>query len=67
MRIIKHGSTYEIETLTCKKCGCVFAYNRQDVKIKEEQFDDMFGKETYEISVVYCPECKNMIEVKGFI
>ena len=57
MRIIKEGKkpTKEIE-MTCDRCGCVFAYERGDVNYSQIERD----------SWVYCPTCKQAIEVEPF-
>lgn len=58
MRIIKQGREpkKEIE-LTCKRCGCEFAYSKEDVK-----FDpyDHNGEYCY----VECPFCGKIIEAE---
>lgn len=58
MRIIKPGREpkKEIE-MTCERCGCEFAYEREDV-----QYDpfDSNGEYYY----VNCPHCDKIIEVE---
>lgn len=41
MKIIKHGF-YAAKQLTCKLCGCVFEFEKEDL--------DCIGR-------LYCPEC----------
>lgn len=55
MRIIKPGREpkKEIEQ-TCERCGCVFVYGKEDVNCS--QLEDN--------SWVYCPCCKQAIEVE---
>lgn len=55
MRIIKEGKLPPKEKkMTCSECGCVFMYNRSD--IKTEQRDGDF---------VICPTCGKFITVNG--
>lgn len=57
MRIIKPGREpkKEIEK-TCERCGCVFAYGKEDIKFITID-DGVF-------IWVRCPHCKNEIEVE---
>ena len=57
MRIIKHGSFYELGRKTCPKCGCEFAYNKNDIKEEYDKDDECY------IDILYCPECKNRMRV----
>ena len=57
MRVIKEGKkpTKEIEK-TCDQCGCVFAYERDDVHYIDQR----------EGCFVYCPTCKKALSVNYF-
>ena len=65
MRIIKHGNKYELGEITCKKCGCIFAYTVSDTRTElvTEYDDAVYGKDTISQTVVNCPECHYMLEV----
>lgn len=52
IRIIKHGNRRVIE---CENCGCVFSYEKEDVKTEQIGVNDF-------MSYVQCPDCKNMHE-----
>ncbi len=55
MRIIKPGKEKVIERiLTCKKCGCEFAYTKADT-----QYDQRAP-----LPYVSCPCCHDYIEVE---
>lgn len=58
MRIIKEGREpkKEIEQ-TCERCGCVFAYSKEDIERECPNVVGMF------IHVV-CPHCGAQIEVE---
>lgn len=58
MRIIKPGREpkKEIE-LTCERCGCVFAYGKEDVKSTTVEYN-------YIYYFVVCPTCGERIEVE---
>lgn len=60
MRIIKPGREpkKEIE-LTCERCGCVFAYEREDV-----EFDPFVSNGEY--YYVECPCCGKTIEAEDW-
>lgn len=56
MRIIKEGKLPPKEKkITCKKCGCVFMYDRSDIKSDQR-----------EGNWVVCPTCKSSITVEWF-
>lgn len=56
MRIIKEGKLPPKEKkLKCSKCGCVFMYDRSDIKSDQR-----------EGNWVVCPTCKNCITVGWF-
>lgn len=59
MRIIEEGRKppKEIEVV-CKRCGCVFAYERKDVQCTRQYNDAEY--------YVVCPTCKRIIPVKPF-
>lgn len=59
MKVIKHGNTYKEET--CKRCGCVFEYNENDIKV-DSDYREYFGDFhcSYE-EWVGCPECYKTI------
>lgn len=63
MRVIKHGDSFEIGQITCKKCHCEFAYNRKD--IRQETYTDYESYDHEEITknIIMCPECHATIEV----
>lgn len=55
IEIIKEGDPEKMNPkhfLECKRCGCQFSYQREDVE--EDQYDDDYVK---------CPTCKNYIGV----
>ncbi len=59
MRIIKEGKKppKEIE-IECNRCGCVFAYEREDVQCARQ-----YNETEY---YVVCPTCKKLIPVEPF-
>lgn len=59
MRIITPGRKpkKEIEQM-CERCGCVFAYNKEDVKV-----DHQYNESYYWVK---CPCCDKTIVVKCF-
>lgn len=57
MRIIKHGNQYELGEITCKKCGCVFAYNGEDIRTESYTDYSSYDHDEYNTDIVYCPEC----------
>lgn len=70
MKIIKHGNTQK----TCKKCGCVFKYDKDDILTREAKlvvdhgFSFVFPDyvvETWIISEVKCPDCGKAIEIEA--
>lgn len=63
MRVIQHGATYELGQVTCDKCGCIFAYNLNDVSIEHITEYDTYDRDEYDINIVRCPECDNRIRV----
>lgn len=65
MRIIKHGDKYELGEITCKKCGCVFAYTKSDISLESWIDYDSYYHDEYEEEVVRCPECNNRMTKTG--
>ena len=57
MRIIAHGDQYEIGEKECPFCHCKFAYNKKDTKEIYDREDEC------DITIVFCPECKESIHV----
>lgn len=55
MRVIKEGSLRE-ETFECTRCGCLFAYNFNDLEQYIVQGENGGGY-VYRYSV-YCPTCE---------
>lgn len=55
-KILKHGHVCTKYHFTCKRCGCEFIADEEDVKTKESFFP--WGIDTIETS---CPECYNYI------
>lgn len=48
IKVIKHGTKKQT---TCKECGCVFTYEKEDTK------EIQCGMNEYEYFVV-CPDCQ---------
>lgn len=64
LRIIKKGHIYK--EVTCKYCGCVFEYEKEDV-IKDNTGIDNYGiswRTDYYIE--HCPFCHHRVEVEKF-
>lgn len=68
MRVIKHG--YKELQQECKRCGCVFEFDKKDVKIKTiRRSEDMgfilpnYKTVIYTLYNVYCPDCGKEIEI----
>ena len=60
MRIIKLNNRVECN------CGCVFEYDKSDIKIKrfsEIRNQLLFTRDYYKISYVCCPQCERTIEL----
>lgn len=58
IKIIKKGTKKNQE---CDFCGCIFSYEEEDIIIKtyrEETFNQVKD-------VIYCPQCKKEIILKG--
>ena len=54
MRIIKKGKVPREEwQITCKKCGCIFAFERRDIQSDRRDGD-----------FVICPTCNEYIGIK---
>ena len=54
MRIIKKGKVPKEEwQTTCKKCGCIFAFDRKDIHYDQRDGD-----------WVICPTCNEYIGIK---
>ena len=51
MRVIESGVLKEYTT-TCPKCGCKYAWTRQDVQLWRGEYP-----------AVFCPECGKLYEV----
>ena len=47
IKIIKHGTH---RTCTCCKCGCIFTFEKEDIKMEN------LGKNEYS-TFVQCPDC----------
>lgn len=60
IKIIKPGTRTEA---TCKFCGCVFSYEKEDIKTENILFKDG-GLITSLLESVNCPQCNKKIEVK---
>lgn len=61
MKIIRHGSFPEKNTLTCEDCNCVFKYYNSEIDVNmttpdEESFFGGFGIS----KSIKCPECKHI-------
>ena len=58
IKIIKKGTKKNQE---CDFCGCIFSYGEEDIITKTD------GEETfYHVKdVIYCPQCKKEIILKG--
>lgn len=58
MRIIENPNPEPEITAECKKCHCVFAYNKNDIKYKSH-FNGVLGPGAagYSRQTVCCPNC----------
>lgn len=61
IRIIKPGTRTEA---TCKFCGCVFSYEKEDVNTENPLVKDG-GFMTSLLEYVNCPQCNERIEIKS--
>lgn len=65
MEILQHGKQYDPMKFTCKKCGCVFKANKNDIGTT---YDDENGRlhncQVTEHKWVKCPECQFLIYIK---
>ena len=59
MKILKEGNPSpekeKYNIFECKKCGCIF------VATKNEYTYNF----VYDVSIIYCPCCNNLVETKG--
>jgi len=59
MEVIKHGNT--MSQMECPNCGCVFLYQRCDIK---DAYERINAYESEKIgSYVKCPECGKVISI----
>lgn len=63
MKILHKGGP-----LFCTCCGCVFEFEEEDIKVKEEVENILDLKiihieDRYKIKYVECPQCKEHIEL----
>lgn len=72
MRIIEHGEKYEIGTVKCDKCGCLYGFTQSDIQnyteVEESQTPELESNEPVildQYEVVYCPECGAMRKIYG--
>lgn len=56
IKVIKHGNKRATE---CSECGCVFEYEKEDVKTSQTGYND------YEY-YLYCPDCRKLLLVPYF-
>lgn len=59
IKIIKHGTR---DIRECNSCGCLFSFEKEDIKIK-----DIGNKEEGEVWLsesVICPQCKKPVYLK---
>ena len=63
MRVIKHGNMYELGSVTCNKCNCIFAITLKDVKLEHYTDYGSYDRDEYDTHITNCPECNNKIEV----
>lgn len=61
IRIIKPGTRTEA---TCKFCGCVFSYEKEDVNAEQTLFENG-GIIASLFEFVNCPQCNKKIEVRS--
>lgn len=63
IQIIKEGMTKQV---TCKNCGAVLSYNKEDIKYPEQQYTIGYGG-YYVIPMqrgtITCPQCNYRIDV----
>lgn len=48
VKIIKHGNKKQT---TCKECGCVFTYEKEDTVTEQYSMNEY-------VTIVECPDCK---------
>jgi len=53
IEIIKHGTKTKH---TCKECGCIFTYEKEDIQIEQAAYHGG-GDSQY----IDCPQCSNRI------
>ncbi len=63
MEIIKHGKEYYSKT--CENCGCVFTFNRNEIKRNEQHYYDFREHTIKTSSAITCPECGEIIELSN--
>lgn len=52
IRVIKHGKKRVAE---CLNCGCVFEYELEDIKTKQQGYNEY-------VHSVKCPDCRQAVE-----
>ncbi len=61
MKVIKHGNMYKNKLIKCSKCGCVFEFNDDDIKVSH--FKYMCGYVFETLEYIECPECEAKIRI----
>ena len=58
IKILEHG----IRKITCPNCKAKLQYEKEDIQIKEEDFELLPGDwDTKEYKYIVCPDCGNEI------
>ena len=58
IKVIKHGT--RVQRAECKKCGCVFEYEEEDVRTEQIKYNE------YEVYVP-CPDCASHLVTSGIL
>ena len=58
IKIIKKGTKKNQE---CNFCGCIFSYEEEDIIRKTDREETFYHVK----DVIYCPQCKKEIILKG--
>lgn len=61
IQIVKRGTERQITT--CRKCGCIFIYDREDIKYDTMNNDHCMPGQFID-EYVNCPQCNEEVIVK---
>ena len=61
MKIIEKGNN----TVKCERCGCVMEYDRDDIKCKNVEINNLIVSELWRVEYINCPQCGKEIQIES--